>query len=82
MFTLTCTSTGGPATTVTWTLNGSEITYDTNHTLTQTVVNTTTAEYNNTLTVTGREPGNYQCTVSNARGNATSPLLVVDIIGT
>ena len=81
MFTLTCTSTGGPATTVTWTLNGSEITYDANHVLTQTVINTTTAEYNNTLTVTGREPGNYQCTVSNARGSDTSQLLVVNNTG-
>ena len=40
---------------------------DANHVLTQTVVNKTTAEYTNTLTVTGREPGNYQCNVSNAR---------------
>ena len=71
MFTLTCTSTGGPATTVTWTLDGSNITSDINHVFTRMVVNAKTAEYNNTLTVTGREPGNYQCSVSNARNTVT-----------
>ena len=73
VFTLTCTSTGGPANNVTWTRDGSTVT---NHVFSQTVISTTTAEYNNTLTVTGREPGNYQCTVSNARGSATRSIAV------
>ena len=73
VFTLTCTSTGGPANNVTWTRDGSTVT---NHVFSQTVINTTTAEYNNTLTVTGREPGNYQCTVSNARGSATRSIVI------
>ena len=59
-FTLTCISTGGPATTVTWTrdsmpLDGGLTVLD----------NTMTAQYTHTLTVTGTLPGHYECTVSN-----------------
>ena len=59
-FTLTCISTGGPATTVTWT-RGSEM-------LTGSTVldNAETAQYTHTLTVTGRLGGLYTCTVANA----------------
>ena len=61
-FTLTCISTGGPATTVTWT-RGSEEAEGEAETL---LIDSTTAEYNHTLTVTGRLPGVYRCTVSNS----------------
>ena len=62
-FTLTCISTGGPATTVTWTRNsatniGEEMTA---------LDNAETATYTHTLTVTGRLGGLYQCTVSNVK---------------
>ena len=60
-FTLTCISTGGPATTVTWT-SDSETAVGT---LISVVVNGVTAQYNHTLTVTGRLPGVYTCTVDN-----------------
>ena len=63
VFTLTCVSTGGPATTVTWTQDGAVATGITS----QTVTSTLTATYVNTLTVTGREPGSYTCSVANAR---------------
>ena len=63
VFTLTCVSTGGPATTVTWTRNGAAATGVTS----QIVVNMTSITYNSTLTVTGREPGNYTCSVANVR---------------
>ena len=59
-FTLTCTSTGGPATTVTWTrdsvsvMGGMSVLDD-----------PVTANYTHTLTVTGRLGGQYQCIVSN-----------------
>ena len=62
-FTLTCISTGGPATTVTWTRDsttamGDEMTvFD----------NAETAQYTHTLTVTERLGGDYQCTVSNSK---------------
>ena len=66
-FTLTCVSTGGPATTVTWTRDskgvlGGETVLD----------NAVTAQYTHTLTVTGRLPGQYQCTVSNNKPSATT----------
>ena len=60
-FTLTCISTGGPATTVTWTRNMEVVTEGT-----ETVLDDPeTAQYTNTLTVTGRLPGLYTCTVTN-----------------
>ena len=64
-FTLTCTSTGGPATTVSWT-RGSTMLCGTSQVLT----NAETGTYNNTLRVDMREVGVYTCTVSNSR---TSP---------
>ena len=60
-FTLTCISTGGPATTVTWTRD-SETAVGTQRSA---VVDGVTAQYNHTLTVTGRLPGVYTCTVDN-----------------
>ena len=60
-FTLTCISTGGPATTVTWTRDSATLMGDE-----MTVLdNATTAQYSHTLTVTGILGGLYQCTVSN-----------------
>ena len=59
-FTLTCTSTGGPATTVNWTRASETISGG------MTVLNDpVTAQYTHTLTVPGRLGGQYQCTVSN-----------------
>ena len=68
VFTLTCVSTGGPATTVTWTRNGAAVPGDTS----QTVVDRQAITYFNTLMVTGREPGNYTCSVSNDRTDQPS----------
>ena len=54
-FTLTCTSTGGPATTVTWTRDSDTVSGG------MTVLDDpVTAQYTNTLTVTGRLGGQYQ----------------------
>ena len=60
-FTLTCISTGGPATTVTWTRDSHTAVGERR----SDVVNGTTAQYANTLTVTGRLGGLYTCTVTN-----------------
>ena len=60
-FTLTCISTGGPATTVTWTRDSVTVTEGT-----ETVLNNhETSQYTHTLTVTGRLGGLYTCTVAN-----------------
>ena len=76
-FILTCISTGGPATTVTWTRDSKEVQGGV------TVLdNAETAQYTHTLTVTGRLPGQYTCTVSNNKPstNARSRLVQGDLI--
>ena len=61
-FTLTCISTGGPATTVTWIRDSVNITERT-----ETVLDDPdTAQYTHTLSVPWGNPGVYRCTVSNA----------------
>ena len=66
-FTLTCTSTGGPATTVTWTRDSQTVSGGV------TVLDDPeTAEYTHTLTVTGRQGGQYQCTVTNSKPSQAS----------
>ena len=61
-FTLTCISTGGPATFVTWTRDS----VDAEGEAVTTLINATSAQYTHTLTVTGRQLGGlYTCTVSN-----------------
>ena len=61
--TLTCISTGGPATTVTWTRDSVTVTEGTETVLDDPV----TAQYTHTLTVTGRLIGLYTCTVANSK---------------
>ena len=67
-FTLTCISTDGPATTVTWTRDSVTITEGTNTELD----NTVTAQYTHTLTVTERLGGLYTCTVTNDKPSSAS----------
>ena len=71
-FTLTCISTGGPATTVTWTRDSEMLTGST------VLNNATTAQYTHTLTVTGRLGGLYTCTVSNDKPSEDSAQLTVE----
>ena len=64
--TLTCISTGGPATTVTWTRDSITVTEGT-----ETVLDDPeTAQYTHTLTVT--TGGEYTCTVSNNKPSSDS----------
>ena len=71
VFTLTCTSTGGPATTVSWRRDGTMLSDDSNHDITSQMTDSVTATYTHTLTVTGRRDGLYQCSVSNIRTPST-----------
>ena len=63
-FTLTCVSTGGPATTVTWSRK-----YSRDPTgVTSTVLDDpVTSQYTHTFTVTERLGGHYVCNVSNSK---------------
>ena len=78
VFTLTCVSTVGPASTVNWTRDGIAVSYDDNHVLTQIVTDQLNIVYSNVLTVIGREPGNYTCSVTNDRGNDSSQVVLVE----
>ena len=63
VFTLTCTSTGGPAT-VSWRRDGITLSDNSTYNITsQILVNSVTDTYNHTLTVTGKLLGVYQCNV-------------------
>ena len=71
-FTLTCISTGGPATTVTWTRDSEVVSGG------MTVLDDpVTAQYTHTLTVTGRLGGLYQCNVSNSKPSVAIATLII-----
>ena len=73
MNTLTCISTGGPATTVTWTRGSVTITEGT-----ETVLNDpVTAQYTHTLNVT--KGGLYTCTVANNKPSIASANITTGI---
>ena len=72
-FTLTCISTGGPVTTVTWTRDSDNVTEGTETVLDDRV----TAQYTHTLTVTGRLGGLYTCTVANDKPSETQSNITV-----
>ena len=63
-FVLTCTSTNRPPTYITWTNNGTELSDDSIHSLSQSLVASESATYHNTLTVMGRLPGLYGCHIT------------------
>ena len=74
--TFTCTSTGGPATTVTWKRDGVVITLNTTHQQTQRVVDYVSGTYQTVLTIdlsVGQSVivGRYNCTVENDRGRSS-----------
>ena len=72
-FTLTCISTGGPATTVTWTRDSVTVT-EGNETVLDDPV---TAQYNHTLTVNETLEGLYTCTVANNKPSNDSAQIIV-----
>ena len=78
-FILTCISTGGPATTVTWTRRY----YYTITAGTETVLDDpVTAQYTHTLTVTGRQEGVYTCAVTNDVSHDSAQLNVQGLLCT
>ena len=68
-FNLTCISTGGPATTVTWTRDSTTVTQGT-----QTVLNDGVTTH--TLLVTEKIEGSYKCTVANGFSEVAAKLIV------
>ena len=74
-FTLTCISTGGPATTVTWARGNDNITEGTETVLEDPVA----ARYTHNLTVNGTLGGQYTCTVANSIPSSDNT--GIDILG-
>ena len=79
--TLTCTSTGGPATNVTWSRDGVAITLNTTYQQTKRLVDPVNGTYQTVLTIdpsVGQSDivGTYNCTVENVRGNSTETVVV------
>ena len=76
--TFTCTSSGGPATSVSWRRDGSLLAVDgTTFEATQVVTDTSTATYENRLTIVGKSEdlsGTYSCTVGNAAGSDSAQI--------
>ena len=73
--TLNCTSTGSPATNVTWTKDGGTLTANgTAYSMTQTLTDRSASTYENVLTLptTGDISGMYGCQVGNALGDSTT----------
>ena len=79
--TLTCTSIGGPATTVTWTRNNTAIMMDDTNIQEQRIVNTALGEYQTILVITSdmldEYVGDFTCSVSNLRGNADKSIIIL-----
>ena len=76
-FTLTCNSSGGPPTTVTWTRDSETINNTDIEAAKTELVDGETAQYTHTLTVTGRQTGLYTCTVTNKVSSESSTELLV-----
>ena len=79
--TLTCTSTGGPATTVTWRRNGVVITLNDTYQQTKRLVDAVNGTYQTVLTINssvGQSDivGTYNCTVENVRGESSQTVVV------
>ena len=67
IFTLTCITTGGPASAVLWKRNGLGLANGSDYSMTQTIVNSSEATYKNSLRVSKRWLGNYSISVCNSR---------------
>ena len=79
--TLTCTSTGGPATTVTWRRDGVVITLNATHQQTKRVVDPVAGTYQTVLTIDPSVSqddivGTYSCTVENISGGSSDTVVV------
>ena len=78
---LTCTSTGGPATNVTWRRDGVVITLSATHQQTKRVVDAVSGTYQTVLTINSSVEwssivGTYNCTVVNVRGQSSETMVL------
>ena len=80
VFTLTCTSTSSPPTSLQWRRNGNEVSNEVSNGDTysawQVLVNGLNSSYDSVLRVVGSQTGQYQCEVSNTRGSDVDSVMV------
>ncbi len=76
VFTLTCNSSGGPATTVQWKRGYREVHDDGSHVITSSLVDQSGQDYTSTLRIRERSDGVYSCAVKNSKGTSTRSLAV------
>ena len=76
-FTLTCISTGGPATTVTWTRDSTTVTEGDVNVIDTEVDDRITGWLTHTLLVKERIEGVYKCSVNNSVSTGNSSQLIV-----
>ena len=80
--TIVCTSTGGPATDVTWYMDNAHIMTPNEggaYSYSQIITNTTSAIYENRLRIVDKSSqaaGNYTCQVTNLRGSVNRSLYI------
>ena len=79
--TITCTSTGGPATDVTWSKDNVNIrlTMGDFYEYSQIIINATSATYENRLKIVDKSSeaaGNYTCSITNSRGGRNKSLYI------
>ena len=77
--TLTCTSTGGPATSVTWRRDGVVITLNATYQQTKSIVDPGNGTYQTVLTIDPtvcQIEGTYSCTVQNVRGESSKTVVI------
>ena len=84
--TVTCTTSGGPATDVTWFKDNEKITMTSSGGLyehSRVITNTTRATYENRLRIVDKSSkvaGTYTCEVTNSRGNTKKNLYIQGIL--
>ena len=84
--TITCTTSGGPATDVTWFKDNEKITMTSSEGLyehSQVITNITSATYENRLRVVDKSSkvaGTYTCEVTNSRGSTNKNLCIQGIL--
>ena len=83
---MTCTTSGGPATDVTWFKDNEKISMTSCGDLyeySQVITNTTSATYENRLRIVDKSSkvaGTYTCEVTNSRGNTKESLCIQGIL--
>ena len=78
-FTLNCTSTSSPATTVIWSKNSRLLTTNETYQMTQILQDGSSSTYDNLLTILSSPTdllGTYRCTVVNSLGSSNYPITI------